>query len=179
MDHDLLQCGPAHEARACELTPGQVAQRAGVTVSALHFFERQGLLSSTRTTGNQRRYRRGVLRRVALIRVAQRAGIPLKEVAAALSSLPADRAPNRQDWQRLSQQWQRQLDERIRALEQLRNSFSDCIGCGCLSMDRCPLANPDDALAERGPGAHLLGARQRRIGVEKQPGRVRAATTTS
>ena len=167
-DQDLCRGGRDRSSPACDLTPGQVAARAGVSVSALHFFERQGLLTSTRTAGNQRRYRRGVLRRVALIRVAQRAGVPLKEVGAALAALPNDRAPSRDDWQRLSQQWQRQLDERIKALEQLRNSFSDCIGCGCLSIDRCPLANPGDELAERGPGAHLLGARRRSTRAHKQ-----------
>lgn len=138
------------------LTVGELAVRSGFAVSALHFFERQGLLASTRTPGNQRRYRRDALRRLALVRVAQRAGIPLKEVAAALEGLPAGRSPDRDDWSRLSQQWQARLDERIRGLEMLRDDFSGCIGCGCLSMDRCALLNPGDALGAEGPGARRL-----------------------
>jgi MerR family redox-sensitive transcriptional activator SoxR len=139
-----------------ELSVGEVAARSGVSVSALHFFERQGLLTSRRTSGNQRRYRRDVLRRVALIRVAQRAGIPLKEVAAALALLPDQRTPTGEDWAKLSQQWQARLDERIRVLEQLRDEFTDCIGCGCLSMERCMLVNPGDVLGSQGPGARRL-----------------------
>lgn len=139
-----------------ELSVGEVSARSGVSVSALHFFERQGLLTSRRTPGNQRRYRRDVLRRVALIRVAQRAGIPLKEVAAALATLPDQRTPTGEGWGKLSQQWQAQLDERIRVLEQLRDDFTDCIGCGCLSMERCMLVNPGDVLATEGAGARRL-----------------------
>lgn len=139
-----------------ELTVGQLAVRSGVTVSALHFFERQGLLTSTRTTGNQRRYRRDALRRVALIRVAQRVGIPLKEVAEVLAVLPDQRTPTREDWAQLSQRWQDRLDERIRHLQQLRDDFTDCIGCGCLSIDRCLLVNPDDELGAAGSGPRVL-----------------------
>jgi MerR family transcriptional regulator, redox-sensitive transcriptional activator SoxR len=142
-----------------ELTVGQLAERSGVAVSALHFYERQGLISSRRTSGNQRRYRRDTLRRVALIRIAQRVGIPLAQVRAALAELPEGRTPNRADWERLSQRWHEELDERVRRLQQLRDRFTDCIGCGCLSLDRCRLANPHDALAERGPGPRrLVGA---------------------
>src|SRR5579875_2255517 len=142
--------------RQAELTVGEVAARSGVTVSALHFYERQQLISSRRTAGNQRRYRRDVLRRVALIRVAQRVGIPLADIRAALDDLPGGRTPTRQDWERLSQRWQHELDERIRRLGQLRDAFADCIGCGCLSIDRCALANPGARLSADGPGPHRL-----------------------
>jgi MerR family redox-sensitive transcriptional activator SoxR len=139
-----------------ELSVGQLAERSGVAVSALHFYERERLISSRRTSGNQRRFRRDTLRRVALIRIAQRVGIPLAEVRAALAELPGDHTPNRQDWQRLSQRWHDQLDARIRGLEQLRDQFTDCIGCGCLSLERCRMANPGDRLADRGPGPRRL-----------------------
>src|ERR1700680_1827869 len=133
-----------------ELTVGELAARGGVAVSALHFYERQGLITSRRTTGNQRRYRRDALRRVALIRIAHRAGIPLADVRAALAELPGGRTPTRQDWERLSQRWQDDLDQRIRMLQQLREEFTGCIGCGCLSLDRCALANPQDLLGSEG-----------------------------
>ncbi len=139
-----------------ELTVGQLAERSGVAVSALHFYEREGLIGSRRTSGNQRRYPREVLRRVALIRIAQRVGIPLAEVRAALDELPGSRTPNRADWERLSRRWHDELELRIRKLEQLRDSFTGCIGCGCLSIDRCRLANPYDTLAEHGPGPRRL-----------------------
>ncbi|MQA01307.1 MAG: redox-sensitive transcriptional activator SoxR [Streptosporangiales bacterium] len=139
-----------------ELTVGELAHRSGVAVSALHFYERKGLISSRRTSGNQRRYRRHMLRRIAMIRVAQRVGIPLDEIKVALAELPDGRTPNRQDWQRLSRQWRDRLDERIHRLEQLRDEFSGCIGCGCLSIDACGLANPQDQLAEHGPGPRRL-----------------------
>jgi MerR family redox-sensitive transcriptional activator SoxR len=135
-----------------ELTVGQLSERSGVAVSALHFYERQHLIASRRTSGNQRRYRRDALRRVALIRVAQRVGIPLAEVRAALAELPDNRTPNRADWARLSQRWHDELQERIRNLEQLRDDFTNCIGCGCLSLDKCRMTNPQDSLAEHGPG---------------------------
>jgi MerR family redox-sensitive transcriptional activator SoxR len=139
-----------------ELTVGELAARSGVTVSALHFYERQGLIGSRRTSGNQRRYRRDTLRRVALIRVAQRVGIPLAHIRAALAELPDGRTPTRADWQHLSQGWQAELDQRIHHLQQLRDQFTDCIGCGCLSIDRCALANPRDALGKHGPGPRRL-----------------------
>ncbi|UFU06584.1 redox-sensitive transcriptional activator SoxR [Ruania halotolerans] len=138
------------------LTPGEVAARAGVAVSALHFYEREGLISSTRTAGNQRRYRRDVLRRLAFVRVAQRVGIPLARVRDELSRLPDERTPSRRDWQRLSAAWREELEERIRGLEQLRDDFTSCIGCGCLSLRQCALANPGDALGGHGPGPRLL-----------------------
>jgi len=139
-----------------ELSVGAFAERSGVPVSALHFYERQGLISSRRTSGNQRRFRREMLRRVALIRIAQRAGIPLAEVRDALAALPDGRTPTRRDWQRLSQRWRADLDGRIRRLEQLRDDFSECIGCGCLSIDRCQLANPQDRFGAHGPGPRRL-----------------------
>ncbi|WP_445183928.1 redox-sensitive transcriptional activator SoxR [Pseudonocardia sp. Cha107L01] len=139
-----------------ELTVGQLSERSGVAVSALHFYERQHLIASRRTSGNQRRYRRDALRRVALIRVAQRVGIPLAEVRAALAELPDNRTPNRADWARLSQRWHDELQERIRNLEQLRDDFTNCIGCGCLSLDKCRMTNPQDSLAEHGPGPRRL-----------------------
>jgi MerR family transcriptional regulator, redox-sensitive transcriptional activator SoxR len=139
-----------------ELTVGQLAARSGVAVSALHFYEREGLISSWRTSGNQRRYRRDTLRRVALIRVAQRVGIPLADVRAALAQLPEGRASTRADWECLSRRWRDELEERIHRLEQLRDDFTDCIGCGCLSIDRCALANPNDRLGERGTGPRRL-----------------------
>lgn len=139
-----------------ELTVGELAARSGVAVSALHYYEREGLITSRRTSGNQRRYRRDTLRRVALVRVAQRVGIPLADIRAALDSLPDGRTPNRADWQRLSEQWRGELDARIHRLQQLRDDFTDCIGCGCLSLDRCGLANPKDTYAERGAGPRRL-----------------------
>ena len=139
-----------------ELTVGELAARSGVAVSALHFYERQGLLTSRRTAGNQRRYRRDALRRVALIRIAQRAGIPLADIRSALAGLPDGRTPTLGDWQRLARGWQADLDRRIRHLQQLRDGFTDCIGCGCLSIDRCALANPGDELGTRGPGPRRL-----------------------
>jgi MerR family redox-sensitive transcriptional activator SoxR len=140
-----------------ELTPGDVAARSGVAVSALHFYERQGLIRSRRTAGNQRRYPRETLRRIAFIRASQRVGIPLAEIRAALDTLPEGKTPGREDWERLSRRWRDDLDRRISHLIQLRDDLTTCIGCGCLSLDRCALANPADALAARGPGAHLFG----------------------
>jgi MerR family redox-sensitive transcriptional activator SoxR len=139
-----------------ELTPGQLAKRSGVAVSALHFYERQGLIRSRRTAGNQRRYARETLRRVAFIRVSQRVGIPLAEIRAALDTLPEGRTPGREEWARLSALWREDLDLRIEQLVRLRDDLTECIGCGCLSLDRCALANPHDLLAERGPGPRLL-----------------------
>lgn len=142
--------------RRKELSVGEVAARSGVSISALHFYERKGLIASRRTGGNQRRYRRDILRRVALIRIAQRVGIPLTDIRAALDALPEGRTPTRADWQHLSERWRGELDERIHSLQQLRDDFVDCIGCGCLSIDRCALANPHDRYAEHGPGPRRL-----------------------
>ncbi|MCW2880391.1 MAG: MerR family transcriptional regulator [Sphaerisporangium sp.] len=139
-----------------ELSVGDLAARSGVSVSALHFYEKQGLISSRRTSGNQRRYRRDMLRRVALIRMAQGVGIPLANVAEILSLFPPDHIPTRKDWQRMSECWKEELDERVRRLLQLRDDFTDCIGCGCMSIDRCPLINPGDELGRQGPGPRRL-----------------------
>ncbi|WP_353848891.1 redox-sensitive transcriptional activator SoxR, partial [Arthrobacter sp.] len=127
-----------------QLSVGQLAERSGASVSALHFYERRGLISSGRTAGNQRRYSRAVLRRVAVIRAAQRAGIPLALVAESFAELPVGAVPTRDDWQRMSEHWRGELDVRIAALQQLRGSLGGCIGCGCLSLAECGFVNPED-----------------------------------
>lgn len=137
-----------------ELSVGELAKRAGVAVSALHFYESKGLIGSYRNAGNQRRYPREALRRVAVIKVAQRVGIPLSEIAEALNSLPSGHNPTAADWARLSARWRDDLDERIAKLVLLRDQLDGCIGCGCLSMEACPLRNPGDCLAQEGPGVH-------------------------
>ncbi|MBI3228258.1 MAG: redox-sensitive transcriptional activator SoxR [Mycolicibacterium cosmeticum] len=139
-----------------ELTPGEMSHRSGVAVSALHFYEREGLIASRRTTGNQRRYPRETLRRVAFIRMSQRLGIPLARIRDALSSLPTDRVPTSKDWAKLSAGWRQDIDDRIVHLERLRDNLAGCIGCGCLSLKTCLLSNPGDMLSERGPGAAKL-----------------------
>jgi MerR family redox-sensitive transcriptional activator SoxR len=141
---------------AKEFSVGEVARRAGVAVSALHFYEARGLIRSNRTGGNQRRYAPDVLRRVAIVKVAQEAGIPLAEIRRQLDSLPESRTPNRTEWTRLSTGWRDDLDRRIRRLEALRDGLDDCIGCGCLSISKCRLRNPGDRLASEGPGARRL-----------------------
>jgi MerR family redox-sensitive transcriptional activator SoxR len=135
-----------------ELTPSEMSARSGVAVSALHFYEREGLITSRRTTGNQRRYARDTLRRVAFIRMSQRLGIPLARIRAALATLPTDRVPTSKDWAKLSESWRDDLDERILHLQRLRDNLAGCIGCGCLSLKTCSLANPGDVLAGSGPG---------------------------
>jgi len=144
---------------ARELTVGEVARRSGVAVSALHFYETKGLIRSHRTGGNQRRYDRDVLRRVAVIKVAQEVGISLADISALLASLPEGRTPDRDDWSKLSSGWRDDLDRRIEQLQKLRDGLSDCIGCGCMSIDRCPLRNPADRLGKEGPGARRLMVR--------------------
>lgn len=139
-----------------ELSVGEVSARAGVAVSALHFYEAKGLISSRRTSGNQRRYSRDTLRRVAFIRVSQRVGIPLKTIRQALAQLPEGRTPTRDDWAGLSATWRTELDERIEQLQRLRDDLTDCIGCGCLSLHSCRLSNPGDMLAAEGPGPRRL-----------------------
>ncbi|TGQ71384.1 MAG: redox-sensitive transcriptional activator SoxR [Mesorhizobium sp.] len=139
-----------------ELTVGQVARRSGVAVSALHFYEARGLIGSHRTSGNQRRYGRDVLRRVAIIRIAQEVGISLADIGAALESLPEGRTPTRDDWSLLSTAWRDELDHKIAQLKKLRDGLSDCIGCGCMSIDKCPLRNKGDKLAKEGTGARRL-----------------------
>ena len=140
------------------LTVGEVARRAGVAVSALHFYESKGLIRSVRSSGGQRRYGRDVLRRVAVIKVAQRIGIPLASISAALASLPEERTPTKADWTRLSSLWRRELDERIEQLVKLRDQLDDCIGYGCLSIEACRLRNPLDELSEQGTGPQLITA---------------------
>jgi MerR family redox-sensitive transcriptional activator SoxR len=139
-----------------EIAVGQLAARSGVTVSALHFYEARGLISSRRTAGNQRRYQRAMLRRVAFIRASQRVGIPLSRIKDALDTLPARRTPTPQDWARLSAAWHRDLDDRISQLQDLRDRLTGCIACGCLSLSECQLANPDDVLGARGSGPRRL-----------------------
>lgn len=138
-----------------ELSVGEVARRAGVAVSAVHFYERKGLLRSRRTNGNQRRYAGDVLRRIAVIRAAQRVGLSLGEIRAAFATLPDARTPTAQDWERLSSRWRARLDERIAELHRLRDQLTACIGCGCLSLQRCALTNPDDRLGAQGAGARV------------------------
>ncbi|MFO7165595.1 MAG: redox-sensitive transcriptional activator SoxR [Mycolicibacterium hassiacum] len=139
-----------------ELTPGELSRRSGVAVSALHFYEREGLITSRRTSGNQRRYARETLRRVAFIRMSQRLGIPLARIREALATLPTDRVPTSKDWARLSAAWRADLDDRILHLQRLRDNLAGCIGCGCLSLKTCALVNPGDTLAAQGPGPARL-----------------------
>ncbi|MDH6623522.1 MerR family redox-sensitive transcriptional activator SoxR [Streptomyces sp. LBL] len=140
-----------------ELTVGQLSARSGVAITTLHFYESKGLLTSRRTSGNQRRYTRDALRRISVIRVAQRVGIPLSTIGDALAELPGGRTPDRADWARLSRRWRAALTERIDELHALRDGLEDCIGCGCLSVSACPLTNPYDELGEEGPGPRRLG----------------------
>jgi len=149
---------PTPATKPLELTVGEVARRSGVPVSALHFYEAEGLIRSWRSAGNQRRYPRGVLRRVAVIKVAQRAGVSLREIGEALARLPQDRPPTPQDWAEMSAAWRDALDERIRRLSAIRDQLSDCIGCGCLSLSTCPLRNPGDRLGQEGSGPRLIDA---------------------
>jgi MerR family redox-sensitive transcriptional activator SoxR len=144
---------PSHRAL---LTIGQLSERSGVATSALRYYESQGLLSSERTAGNQRRYLQATLRRVAFIRSAQRVGLSLEEIQGALATLPEGRTPTKADWSRLSRGWRPRLDAQIERLERLRDKLDGCIGCGCLSLRRCALSNPGDEVAGRGPGAVFL-----------------------
>ena len=140
------------------LTIGEVADRSGVPHTALRFYEERGLIVSVRTAGNQRRYHRAVLRRLAFIRTAQRVGLSLEEIHEALENLPGGRTPTKTDWTRLSHAWRHELDARIDALHRLRDRLTVCIGCGCLSLKSCTLYNHDDRLARLGPGAPVLKA---------------------
>lgn len=139
-----------------EFSVGEVAKRCGVNVSALHFYEQKGLIRSWRNAGNQRRYKKDVLRRVSVIKAAQKMGISLQGIKHAFDSLPDARTPDKDDWEALSLAWQSELNERIAYLERLRDSLDACIGCGCLSMKSCPIYNPDDELAAQGPGPVIL-----------------------
>jgi MerR family redox-sensitive transcriptional activator SoxR len=141
---------------ADELTIGELSARSGVAQSALRFYEAQELIGARRTSGNQRRYDRSTLRRVALIQAGRAAGISLEEIRAALETLPSKRTPTRRDWERLSREWRADIDHRITILHALRDRLTTCIGCGCLSIDRCTLLHPDEEPATLGPGAHNL-----------------------
>jgi MerR family redox-sensitive transcriptional activator SoxR len=141
-----------------QLTIGQVAERSGVPHTALRFYEESGLIAAERTAGNQRRYPRAVLRRLAFIRTAQRVGLSLEQIRDALGGLPDGRPPTKSDWARLSRSWRTELDTRIDALQRLRDRLTSCIGCGCLSLRSCALHNPDDVAAAMGPGALKLKA---------------------
>lgn len=138
------------------LTVGEVAKRSGVPVSTVHFYESKGLIQSSRTHGNQRRFHAVVLRYIAIIKVAQSTGIPLQEIQEALGRFPANSALTSEQWKEMSTQWRVSLDKRIRQLTRLRNELDNCIGCGCLSLSDCPLRNPDDVLGKKGPGARIL-----------------------
>jgi MerR family redox-sensitive transcriptional activator SoxR len=138
------------------ITIGELAERSGVATSALRFYESQGLITSRRTEGNQRRFRRGMLRRVSIIKAAQAVGLSLEDVAAALERLPEDKDPTARDWERMSRAWRRQLDERIVNLQRLREDLASCIGCGCLSLQRCALFNQDDVASRLGAGPRYL-----------------------
>ena len=138
------------------LTVGEIAERSGLPVSTIHFWESKGLIRSTRSNGNQRRFARPELRRIAVIKIGQRAGVPLSEIRDVLDTLPADRAVSARNWAALSKRWKRSLEDRIARLTALRDQLGQCIGCGCLSLDKCWLRNPDDELAAQGPGPRLL-----------------------
>ena len=142
---------------------GRVAKRCGINVSTLHFYENKGLIRSWRNEGNQRRYKPDVLRRIAVIKAAQKVGISLEEVKQALSSLPDNRTPTVEDWQLLSSNWHALLDARIAYMQKLRDYLTGCIGCGCLSMGKCPLYNPDDTLSSQGSGAVILDNEEKRV----------------
>lgn len=135
---------------------GRVAKRCGINVSTLHFYEQKGLIKSWRNQGNQRRYRADVLRRISVIKAAQKLGVTLEEIKAALAQLPDSRTPTIEDWEKLSTHWHQMLNKRIVRLEKLRDSLGSCIGCGCLSISKCPLYNPDDKVAKSGSGPVLL-----------------------
>jgi len=139
-----------------DLSVGQVATRAGMSISAVHFYEAKGLIGSWRNAGNQRRFSRDVLRRLAVIKAGQRLGISLAVIHSALAELPTDRPPSATDWERVSSRWKDELDERIARLTRLRDHLGECIGCGCLSLESCPLINPDDILSKEGAGARFL-----------------------
>jgi len=142
-----------------ELTIGELSERSGIATSAIRYYEDRGLVDSRRTTGNQRRYERPMLRRLAFIRTAQRVGLSLEEIEEALATLPSNRTPTKADWSRLSRSWRPRLDAQIAQLERLRDTLDSCIGCGCLSLRKCSLSNPADVAAERGPGPVFLDGR--------------------
>ncbi|MBK0417267.1 redox-sensitive transcriptional activator SoxR [Chromobacterium haemolyticum] len=151
---------PMSQGRAIDfsrlLTVGEVASRSGVAVSTLHFYEGKGLIRSTRSAGGQRRFTSAVLRYIAVIKVAQRTGIPLAEIAEVFRDIDTSQPLSRKQWQQLSQTWRTSLDLRIVKLTRLRDELDSCIGCGCLSLEECPLRNPADALGAQGPGPRIL-----------------------
>ena len=138
------------------LSVGQISERSGISISALHFYEREGLIRSMRDSGNRRRYSRSALRRLAFIRASQRVGIPLAEIKTALDGLPKSRTPREADWFKLSTVWRTRMDAQIAELIRLRDDLTNCIGCGCLSFNRCQLVNADDKMGQEGPGARRL-----------------------
>ncbi|UFU06698.1 redox-sensitive transcriptional activator SoxR [Ruania halotolerans] len=138
------------------LAIGEVTRRTGVPASALHFYEQLGLIASTRTAGNQRRYRRHMLRRISLVVVAKRLGIPLSDVQEVFQGLPLDDPPSQRDWRRVAQVWRAELEARRTQLDRLQRELTGCIGCGCLSLKACRLLNPDDALGGDGPGPRRI-----------------------
>lgn len=142
--------------RSANWSVGDVAKRSGVSVSTLHFYEEKGLIHASRNSANQRRYYKDVLRRIAVIKAAQKVGISLTEIKKALSFLPTSHAPNKSDWERLSKQWRADLEQRIQHLTALKDKITGCIGCGCLSLKACPMYNPDDRLGQNQSGAVLL-----------------------
>jgi MerR family redox-sensitive transcriptional activator SoxR len=156
------------------ITITELASRSGVASSALRYYEELGLIAADRTSGNQRRYRRSVLRRVAVIRAARAMGVPLGEITVALRTLPGSRDPTPADWEKLSQRWHRELNSRIAVLEKLRDQLSSCIGCGCLSLERCKIFNPGDKVGDEGDGPRLLmgddsSGRVRKLGSRRKP----------
>jgi MerR family transcriptional regulator, redox-sensitive transcriptional activator SoxR len=144
------------------LTVGEMANRSGFAASAIRFYDKEGLITATRTSGGQRRFERNMLRRLAFIRAARNVGLTLEEIAAALDTLPDNRTPTRADWARLSKEWRARLDDQIAGLMALRDSLDSCIGCGCLSLKRCAISNPSDSAATAGPGAVYLPRSLRR-----------------
>src|SRR4051794_2757720 len=172
----MLQVEVNFKSRGClvmkttDLLPiAEVSRRSGFPSSALRFYEKQGLIASSRTGGGQRRYERNVLRRLAFIRAARNVGLSLEEIAAALATLPAGRTPTRADWARLSREWRSRLDEQIEALQALRTGLESCIGCGCLSLKRCAISNPGDVAARGGPGAAYLPRPLRPVAQRSSP----------
>ena len=153
---------------ADELTIGELARRSGVAPSALRFYEEQGLIRARRTDGNQRRYERAMLRRIAFVQAGKAAGIPLRRIGEALATLPESRIPTRRDWERLSKRWRDDLEARIATLEALRGRLDTCIGCGCLSIDKCELLNPDDEAGALGAGAHYLQRDREELGAARE-----------
>lgn len=152
----MARAGITPDAAHRPLSAGQLAARSGVAVSTVHFYEAKGLIKGWRSNGNQRRYSRDVLRRVAIIKVAQRLGLPLSMIKQAIDSLPGGRTPTAKDWKRLSGEWREELDRRIAVLQKLRGQLDGCIGCGCLSLKACQLRNPGDAMSDQGSGPLLL-----------------------